>query len=142
MFNKTRERFQNISTKVNDGFISMVESSNENTYGRVVLSTTAVAGAVILNTQRVGAVSTFTTKIKTILNDLYSELYSLSTYAAIVVIIFALISRYFARNPRSIEAANSTIKNAAFTWVAIRMLGLFLNVGRDVIDKEDINWVD
>jgi len=65
-------------------------------------------------------------RFSTIMQDIYGEVVSISTIAAVTVGSIALLIRMLSRNQRAVDEATQWIKRIVGTWIILNSLGFIV----------------
>lgn len=82
----------------------------------------------------VGTSDLFNT-VREIVNDIFTELVTISTLIAALGITIAFFIRLLSRNQRAVEEANAWIKRIIISWLIINSLAFFVGYGKGIADK-------
>lgn len=79
-------------------------------------------------------------KVKEVMGSLYTAILAISTGAALLITLIALLFRMFATNPRTIETATMWIKRVIVTWIFINVLGFIFTFLKDLTSDGAAQW--
>lgn len=92
-----------------------------------MLYTAFLATSLIpLLSQQAFAATTIWEKANEIMKDVYSQILSISTIAAIVTAAVALLMMNFSRSGRTVDESRAWLKRIIITWVVLNGLGFIM----------------
>ncbi len=80
----------------------------------------------ILFCQPAFAATTIWTKANEIMKDVYSQILTISTIAAIVTAAVALLMMNFSRSGRTVDESRAWLKRIIITWIILNSLGFIM----------------
>ena len=95
--------------------------------GRILYTaflTASLSSVFCLPASAVG--TTIWTKASEIMQDVYTQILSISTIAAIVTAAVALLLMNFSRSGRTVDESRSWLKRIIITWVVLNGLGFIM----------------
>ncbi|MCI9264545.1 MAG: fimbrial protein [Oscillospiraceae bacterium] len=85
-----------------------------------------VTSALPLMCQQALAAPTIWEKANEIMKDVYTQILSISTIAAIVTAAIALLMMNFSRSGRTVDESRAWLKRIIITWVVLNGLGFIM----------------
>lgn len=82
--------------------------------------------ALIFSVPAYAAGDTIWTKASEIMKDVYGQLVTISTIAAVMTACIALLLMNFSRNGRTVDESRAWLKRIAITWAIINGLGFVM----------------
>ena len=79
-------------------------------------------------------------ELKSILNQVYTGVNDIITYATVAVIGIGFLIRIFSKNQRTVDEATTWIKRAVLTLIAWKFLGLFMETIDDASKDSNYKW--
>ena len=75
----------------------------------------------------VSAATTIWSKASDIMKDVYTQILSISTIAAIVTAAVALLMMNFSRSGRTVDESRAWLKRIVITWIILNSLGFIMS---------------
>jgi len=82
--------------------------------------------AAMCSTQAFAAGETVWTKAQQIMNDVYGQVVTISTIAAVMTASVALLLMNFSKNGRTVDESRAWLKRICITWAIINGLGFIM----------------
>lgn len=93
--------------------------------GRTLYTAFLTTSLIPLVSQQASA-TTFWEKANEIMKDVYSQILSISTIAAIVTAAVALLMMNFSRSGRTVDESRAWLKRIIITWAVLNGLGFIM----------------
>lgn len=94
--------------------------------GRALYTTFLAASSLPLLCQQAMAATTVWEKANEIMKDVYTQILSISTIAAIVTAAIALLMMNFSRSGRTVDESRAWLKRIIITWIVLNGLGFIM----------------
>ena len=85
-----------------------------------------VSVAPVLGLSASASTANVWTKAKDIMTDVYSQVLTISTIAAVVTAAVALLLMNFSRSGRTVDESRAWLKRIAITWIILNSLGFIM----------------
>ena len=72
------------------------------------------------------AATTIWTKANEVMKDVYSQILTISTIAAVVTAAVALLMMNFSRSGRTVDESRAWLKRIVITWIILNSLGFIM----------------
>ena len=72
------------------------------------------------------AADTIWTKANEVMKDVYSQILTISTIAAVVTAAVALLMMNFSRSGRTVDESRAWLKRIVITWIILNSLGFIM----------------
>ena len=97
------------------------------TYGRALYTGFLGTCMTAVLAQPALAADTIWTKASAIMQDVYSQVLTISTIAAIVTAAVALLMMNFSRSGRTVDESRAWLKRIVITWAILNSLGFIMS---------------
>ena len=94
--------------------------------GRALYTAFLAASSLPLLCQQAMAATTVWEKASEIMKDVYTQILSISTIAAIVTAAIALLMMNFSRSGRTVDESRAWLKRIIITWIVLNGLGFIM----------------
>ena len=81
----------------------------------------------LMSTVPAFAADTIWTKASDIMKDVYSQVLTISTIAAVVTAAIALLMMNFSKNERNVQESRAWLKRIIITWAILNSLGFIMS---------------
>lgn len=108
-----------IGTRIRDKFRAMDK-------GRTLYSAFVIPTALSMSATPALAADTIWTKASAIMQDVYTQVLSISTIAAIVTASIALLLMNFSRSGKTVDESRAWLKRIIITWAILNSLGFIM----------------
>jgi len=95
--------------------------------GRILYTGFLVTSLTPLLCQSAFAADTLWTKASEVMKDVYTQILSISTIAAIVTAAVALLMMNFSRSGRTVDESRAWLKRIVITWIILNSLGFIMS---------------
>ena len=82
---------------------------------------------LLMSTVPAFAADTIWTKASDIMKDVYSQVLTISTIAAVVTAAIALLMMNFSKNERNVQESRAWLKRIIITWAILNSLGFIMS---------------
>ena len=82
---------------------------------------------LLMSTVPAFAADTIWTKASEIMKDVYSQVLTISTIAAVVTAAIALLMMNFSKNERNVQESRAWLKRIIITWAILNSLGFIMS---------------
>lgn len=94
--------------------------------GRGLYTTFLVSTMLTMFSTRAFAADTIWTKASAIMQDVYTQILSISTIAAVVTSAVALLMMNFSKSGRTVDESRAWLKRIIITWAILNSLGFIM----------------
>lgn len=94
--------------------------------GRLLYTAFLIPTAVVAVSVRAYAADTVWTKASEIMQDVYTQVLSISTVAAVVTASIALLLMNFSKSGRTVDESRAWLKRIIITWAILNGLGFIM----------------
>jgi len=113
---KLKERSPDSETRINQ----------PDRIGKRMYQAAVVTVMVAMCSTQAFAAETVWTKAQQIMNDVYSQIVTISTIAAVMTASVALLLMNFSKNGRTVDESRAWLKRICITWAIINGLGFIM----------------
>lgn len=101
-------------------------STSRIAYGKLLYTLFIISVLITVLTTNVAAAETIWTKAKAIMQDVYTQILTISTIAAVVTAAVALLLMNFSKNGKTVDESRAWLKRIVITWVVLNGLGFIM----------------
>lgn len=136
---------EKLNTKANNAVVEKEKSASGavKAYyaGLAAVGAMAASASPLFATTGSAGLKNIFNKVSSGLQDIYTQIITISTVVAVAFVAVCLIIRMVSKNQRSVEEATSWIKRIVITWLILNLLSFFVTYANDLTTGGEVtSW--